>query len=1037
MICQITFQFKPLFPMTPHRSLSIVGNIFELGLWSDFNQHSLEKDPKSPEYYLSKHSLSLPLYSAFQYKMVVVEANHVIHWENLPFNTNRSYNIHEFFITLQGLEGDLLIREISFLSFIQDSLIEDKNALKKKYLDESLNSQFDISLEGYENALHEKTFKSTSSNNLSKIEKFISRKNQRGKEKTSESITIHNFRKNLKKDSHTVSETSMASLAISHHNSRKDINSLTGPFLKEYEEEKTLKRMDLQQIYRKMMDKTPNKLRGFSLLKSQNDIVYQITEDYIINLNYDEIVYVMMGYLPLSASWDRKEMKWNISFTPPLIEILKYTSHFFSQAKNQYKKMMWVGMLYEQVPTEMQSGLKQLLYENYRCLVAFPKTSIHLNYILYCYEYLDPVLSNSFNKDNCSIEMVERFNSGYEDFRMINEMLAELVIEHSKENPLIFVIDYHLILINFYLAKKIVKPAIVFYYGMTFPCLENFQLLQFSEELLNSMLLGNIICFNEFAHARQFLAIIAVVMGLKYEARRGDIMVRFMGRQIKIKISSIGIDTTYLEILKRSNEFIEMSKEISNRHQGKNIIFSVDSFNKLALLDVKLRLYAKLLADEPSLKNQTIFVQIVNPNYWDIEILLSGFNQNSLNNYLESLKNLIEELSPWVLVVINLDPEFIKNKNLLLIFKNFFIKSINSLEIYGYMNAAKLFLKSSIKNDNCIEVLEFLYLNENNGQALFSDFITLNPLYTKINKYNPFSFEEFKLKTLAIMNPLDKTFEEIVFPNLESNASLLKKHTIITWLEALLYDLKKSILFAKHANLTKVEKLTSYHSITYFKMATNEFFKYLNFKEIIKNYGNSYNRIIILDYEGTLVRSNQFADPLEILDLEGNPLVILKPSDNILEGLKLICNDPRNSVYLITGKSPKELGPWVLDVRNLNIFCEYGYLIRLKKACNQWIRLYECEDWRWKYRAKEIMEQYSKNTQGSSINEKESGVVWNFGEVPEDLGWKEADLLEKQLKSELSHNKEIEIIRGRYYVEIRFYGINKVKILKKDFFFFF
>ena len=1028
--------------MTSKRKISVVGNISELGLWSDYSKHPLEQDPSAKEYYLSKKSLFLPIYSSFQYKMVVVEGNSIIHWENLPFNTNRSYTIHDFQITLRGLEGDLMIQEGVFISFSNDIKIEEEeSALMKKFqnknknpdkknLNDSLHSEIDVPSEGHEENFREKPSNSSNSlANLMKAEKYNSRKKLgKYKDKTkSEKIALPHLRKKL--ESHSISETSISSLVISSQSSRKELGTIMGnmgSIFKENEEEKSLKRLDLQQLYSKMMEKTPNKLRGFSVLKSQNDIVYQITEDYIINQNYDEVVYVIMGYLPLNVSWDRKIHKWNINWNPPSIEILKYSSHFYSQAKNQYKNMIWVGLIYEEIPEDLQSSLKELLYENYRCLVAFPKSNIHLNYILYCYEYLDPILSNSFNQENCSITMLERFNSGYEDFRIINEMLAELVIENSKENPLIFVIDYHLLLINFYLAKKIVKPAIVFYYGMTFPCFENFQLLPFNEELLSSMLLGNIICFDEFSHARQFLSIISSMMALKYEARRGDILVRYMGRQIKIKISSLGIDTQYLEVIKRSSEFSDCCKELSKNYKGKTIIFSVDPLNKLSLLDVKFRLYSKFLAELDYFKGQVILVQIINPNYWDIQMVLNGINKQTTLGYLDHLRNYAEELGTSVILIVNLDEETQKNKELGILFNKFLIKHLSIMEIYSYMNISKMFLKSSIKNENCTEALEFLFLNENNGQALFSDFITLNPLFTKINKFNPFSYEEFKQKTLNIIHPIDKTIEEIIYPSLESNASLLKKHTIISWLEALVNDLKKSILFAKHANLTKVEKLTSYHSITYFKLATNEFFKYLNVKETIKNYRNSYNRIILFDYEGTLVDSSQYADPYEILDNEGNPRIILKPTEIVLEGLKHICNDPRNSVYLITGKSPKDLGPWMMEIRNLNIFCEYGYLIRLKRHGNEWIRLYECNDWRWKDKGKEIMENYAKNTQGSSICEKESSILWNYGEVPEELGWKQADLLEKQLKYELEKIKEIDIIRGKYYVEIRPYGINKV-----------
>lgn len=1041
MQSQITFYFKPNFSMTPQRSISVVGNISELGFWSDFKKHPLEKDSFSPENYVSKSALLLPIYTAFQYKMVVVEGNQIIHWENLPFNTNRSYTIQTFSITLKAVEGELPIKEIPFVmlagdieeeeDMIIDRFYSKKKNHKKKMYEEPLHSQVEITLENLQEKINEKPMNSSGSlNNLKKYGKKISRKNLKLYEKTtSERITMPKFKRKV--ESRPASETSISSMMVSSQSSRKDLNHYKDhKDFKEYnEEEKSLKRVGLQEMYHEMMLNTPNRLRGFSIIKSQNDIVYQITEDYIINLNYEEVVFIIMSYLPIKVSFNEKEKKWNIDFEPPSYEILKYISHFYSQAKNLYKKMIWVGMLYEEIPLESQASLKKYLFENYRCLVAFPSKKIHLNYIQYCYEYLDLILSNSFNLNNCSFDLLESFNSSYQAFRTINELLAELVCEKCKENPSIFILDYHLLLVNFYLVKKIVKPSIVFYYGISFPCFENFQLLQFNEEFMSSMLLGTIICFDDFSHARQFLSVVASVMGLKYEARRGDILIRYMGRQIKIKVNSIGLDTNYLDNVKKSNELNDKCKNLNKEYQGKNIIFSIDSMQKLGFLDVKLKLFVKLLEENPQLKDDTIFIQVINPSYWDLKTIESGIeaHQSAISNYLNKILKLQELLGPWGQIIVNLNEEFLKNEKFENILRGFQVRNIKTIDIYAMMSMAKLFIKTSVKNGNSVDLMEFLFLNETDGQTLFSDLISINPLFNKLNKFNPFSYEEFKTKIMNILNPIDKNLERSVLSGLESNSSISKKNTIITWLESLLYDLKKSILFAKHASLTKVEKLTSYDSVTYFKLATTDFFKYLNFKETLKNYVNSYNRIIIFDYEGTLVRSDQFADiPNQFSYFFPNYSIMLRPSEIILEALKLLCNDPRNSVYLITGKSPRELGPWILDIKNLNIFCEYGYLIRLKKAGNEWLRLYECNDWRWKGRGLEIMKNYVYNIQSSWIYEKESGIVWNYGEVCEELGWKQATLLEKQLKAELVNFKEIDIIRGRYYVEIRPYGINKV-----------
>lgn len=100
-------------------------------------------------------------------------------------------------------------------------------------------------------------------------------------------------------------------------------------------------------------------------------------------------------------------------------------------------------------------------------------------------------------------------------------------------------------------------------------------------------------------------------------------------------------------------------------------------------------------------------------------------------------------------------------------------------------------------------------------------------------------------------------------------------------------------------------------------------------------------------------------------------------------------------------------------------------MIRLKKS-TKWIPIFDSTDWSWKNLALKIMELYVINTEGSEILMKRCSVVWNFKDVHEDFGTKQADLLEAQLKSSIGFMKEIRIVRGKYFIEVLPYGINKV-----------
>lgn len=80
------------------------------------------------------------------------------------------------------------------------------------------------------------------------------------------------------------------------------------------------------------------------------------------------------------------------------------------------------------------------------------------------------------------------------------------------------------------------------------------------------------------------------------------------------------------------------------------------------------------------------------------------------------------------------------------------------------------------------------------------------------------------------------------------------------WFDQITMNLKKSAFFSLNAKFMKEEVMNSHQSVGLKKVANKEFFKYLNNKEFFKKFKNSYNRIIILDYEGTIVQSDDFEE---------------------------------------------------------------------------------------------------------------------------------------------------------------------------------
>ena len=100
--------------------------------------------------------------------------------------------------------------------------------------------------------------------------------------------------------------------------------------------------------------------------------------------------------------------------------------------------------------------------------------------------------------------------------------------------------------------------------------------------------------------------------------------------------------------------------------------------------------------------------------------------------------------------------------------------------------------------------------------------------------------------------------------------------------------------------------------------------------ELIEKYRKATNRLILLDYDGTLV--SYFPEP-------GAALL----PDHISHLLTNLLKTPKNEVYIITGRSNTEIDR-VLNNLPINIIAEHGAVMRVNgewKECVSDIRMWK------------------------------------------------------------------------------------------------
>jgi trehalose 6-phosphate synthase/phosphatase len=90
-------------------------------------------------------------------------------------------------------------------------------------------------------------------------------------------------------------------------------------------------------------------------------------------------------------------------------------------------------------------------------------------------------------------------------------------------------------------------------------------------------------------------------------------------------------------------------------------------------------------------------------------------------------------------------------------------------------------------------------------------------------------------------------------------------------------------------------------------------FRRLSVEHIVPSYRRTDNRLILLDYDGTVMPENS---------------IDRTPSSEVISVLNRLCEDPKNRVFIVSGRGKDELSRWFAPCEKLGIAAEHGYLTR-------------------------------------------------------------------------------------------------------------
>jgi trehalose 6-phosphate synthase len=200
-----------------------------------------------------------------------------------------------------------------------------------------------------------------------------------------------------------------------------------------------------------------------------------------------------------------------------------------------------------------------------------------------------------------------------------NRLFAKAIAKEVQDGDLIWVHDYHLMLLPQMLREEIgtskSNVKIGFFLHTPFPSSEIYRILPVRNEVLLGVLHCDLIGFHTYDYARHFLSSCSRILGLTTTPNG----VEFEGKIITVGAFPIGIDPEkFMEGLQKE----KVKKRIATleeKFKGVKLMVGVDRLDYIKGVPQKLHALEVFLTDHPEWIGKVVLVQVAVPSRQDVE----------------------------------------------------------------------------------------------------------------------------------------------------------------------------------------------------------------------------------------------------------------------------------------------------------------------------------------------------------------------------------------------------------------------------------
>jgi len=195
-------------------------------------------------------------------------------------------------------------------------------------------------------------------------------------------------------------------------------------------------------------------------------------------------------------------------------------------------------------------------------------------------------------------------------YERANKQFCDAIVEVWQQGDIIWVHDFHLMLLPKMLRERLPDPTIGFFLHIPFPSIELFRLLPWRTQLLEGMLGADLVGFHTWEYAGHFLSCVRFLLG--HDSWMGRVTAG--DRVTAVDAFPMGID--YERFATTANtEAVEREVEnLDKNFRDRKVILSVDRLDYTKGILRRLEAFGRFLEQHPEYKGKLTYVLLVVPS---------------------------------------------------------------------------------------------------------------------------------------------------------------------------------------------------------------------------------------------------------------------------------------------------------------------------------------------------------------------------------------------------------------------------------------